>query len=319
MKSLPTLKLLAFTVLLGAQTGCGNRLFFATKTSIGLEASGTAQMPDKVSFSSSRYEGAIVPRSINGDPYSVYGSLDADVKWLPPTYTIRQTFATGRAAQIASGIENPPATTPLGVSRDPLFFVTDTSFGLKISAGKQDVSPTFVLGYKRVEGTVIPVAKNEVEARSVYADIAINSSTNTDVPAVTNNFPHNNGVRIRQSFATGKAADNAALTDAVVRAKLKAAAAGLSVDQAQVEAVIGETGDKIKNAGLVADFVWQPQNGGEPTPDDRKGRLTKAFQGIGRLKPERYVPLPKDSLKDHLANGLAAAELTTAAANIKKP
>src|SRR5688572_11599626 len=113
-----------------SSAGCANRLFFATKTSMGLEVSGTSQMPDKVSFSSSRYEGAIVPRSINGDPYSVFGGLDADVQWFPPVYTIRQTFATGHAARIAAGDDAEAGmTNNVGTNasnRQPLFFVTDT-------------------------------------------------------------------------------------------------------------------------------------------------------------------------------------------------
>jgi len=217
--------------------GCKNRLFFATKTSIGLEVSGTSQMPDKISFSASRYEGAVVPRSAKGDPYSVYGGLDADIQWLPPEYTIKQTFATGRAAQGAADDGNVPNDDKLGKSRDPLYFVTDTSLGIKLSAGKQDVSPTFLLGYKRVEGAVIPVDSYETEARSVYADIMINSANATNGIS-TNISAHNKGVRIQTAFATGVAADLAVQKKAV-RDKLDAAAMNVSLDALQNQAVEG--------------------------------------------------------------------------------
>ena len=263
-------------------TGCAHRLFFATKTSIGMEVSGTSQMPDKVSLSTSRYEGAIVPRSTNGEPYSVYGGLDADLKWFPPKYTIRQTFATGKAAQIAAGdtqsagaagaADKGPAT-----SSDPLFFVTDTGFGLKISAGKQDVSPTFLLGYKRVEGTVIPVDKSEAEVRSVYADISINSSTNET--GITTNFPNNGGVRIKQSFATGKAADAAARNP-----DIKAA-----LDSMAISGAVGTRTDAAIHDETILSHVYSRLQAVAAAGDSRAKELFDALNHLGSLVPDSYL------------------------------
>lgn len=258
-------------------TGCTHRLFFATKTSIGMEVSGTSQMPDKVSLSSSRYEGAIVPRSTNGEPYSVYGGLDADMKWFPPKYTIRQTFATGKAAQISAAGKADAPCQQLNTDQSPLFFVTDTSFGLKISAGKQDISPTFLLGYKRVEGTVIPVEKSEAEVRSVYADITINSSTNES--GITTNFPNNGGVRIRQSFATGKAAEAAARIPSIkaaLDAMASSGAAGTRTDAAiHDETILDRVYERLKVAA----------GGG----NGRAKECYDAMDQLGSLVPDSYL------------------------------
>jgi hypothetical protein len=267
----------ALWVGLLVHTGCASRLFFATKTSIGLEASGTSQMPDKVSLSFSRYEGAVVPRSTNGEPYSVYGGLDADLKWFPPKYTIRQTFATGNAAQIAAEAAPAPAPAqPKQSGRNPLFFVTDTSFGLKLSAGKQDVSPTLLLGYKRVEGTIIPVDKSESEVRSVYADITINSSTNET--GITTNFPNNNGVRIKQSFATGKAADAAARLPGV-----KAA-----LDAMAISGAAGTRTDAAIHDETILSHVHSRLQAAAAAGDSRAKEHLDALNDLGSLVPPSY-------------------------------
>lgn len=224
---------------LTALAGCTTKhVIFATKTQLGLDVSGTAQIPDKVSFTYGRYEGAIVPRSTSGHPYSVYGALDADVKFFGAS-TIHQLFTTGEAAVIAAGKESKMDEDKDRKDDDkgrtksetkPLFFITDTSYGLKLSAGKQDLSPTLVLGLKRVEGAIIPVGADEKEVRSVFADLTINSSTDPNVAISTNAFPANRGVRIIQRFATGRAAEKvAARPDVKLALKLKTSPDSVSV------------------------------------------------------------------------------------------
>jgi hypothetical protein len=224
-----TLTIVAASLIVLAFAGCSQldkRVVFATKTNLGLDISGTAQVPDKVSFTYGRFEGAIVPRSHNGDPYSVYGGLDADVNFFGDQ-TIKQVFATGEAAIIAAD-EGKIDVQALAAevqkeefSKKSLFFVTDTSYGLKLSAGKQDISPTLMVGFKRVEGAVIPVDKKEPQVRSVYADLTINTKTK-DANSLNSTiaFPNNGGVRIIQGFATGRAAEIRA-TDRKVKAALK--------------------------------------------------------------------------------------------------
>ena len=243
---LATLTLLIASIVL-LQGGCAKRLVFATKTNLGLDVSGTSQVPDKVAFTYSRYEGAIVPRSENGEPYSVYGGIDADVRFFGDQ-TIHQIFATGNAAVIAATpVDTPVSPCPPETNRSStkeLFFVTDTSYGLKLSAGKQDLAPTLMMGIKRVEGAIIPVDTTESEVRSVFADLSINSvaeSTNSDKPSPTP-FLKNRGVRIVQGFATGRAAELRA-TDRSVKVALAnaaspaAAAAAVKVNITQLEKV----------------------------------------------------------------------------------
>jgi hypothetical protein len=202
--------------------GCRNRLVFATHTSLGLDVSGTAQVPNKVSLSYNRFEAAIVPRKTNGEAHSVYGGMDADVKFFEG-HTIKQTFATGKAAMNATGADEPLDETPSKtITEDhPLVFATGTTFGLHLAAGEGEIKPSLLLGYRREEGVTIPVPDPALEARSVYADLLINSSTRSN--SITTNFSALNGVLIKQSFATGRAAEQLALGEDA-RAKLKAAA-----------------------------------------------------------------------------------------------
>lgn len=95
------------------------------------------------------------------------------------------------------------ATTALlcGCQSNDLVFTTYTKVGLHISA--VDSTPTSVnFGYKRFEGAIIPVNRETAtgkpeEAASLYAGMA-----------VTNSWLR--GLYIRQSFATGEAAVQAA-------------------------------------------------------------------------------------------------------------
>jgi len=213
------------TAALVLVAGCRNRVVFTTQTSLGLDVSGTAQLPNKVSMSYNRFEVALVPRKTNGEAHAVYGGLDADVKFFAG-HTIKQTFATGKAAMLATGAPTNGVDFPGArkVSSDhPLVFLTATTFGLHLTAGEKEMSPNLLLGYRRSEAAVIPVPEPAQEVRSVYADILINSSVNTNNTSITTNFSALRGVRIKQSFATGRAADALAGTSAV-QAKLANAA-----------------------------------------------------------------------------------------------
>lgn len=170
-----------FATALCLTMGCQSRVIFTTQTSLGLDVSGTAQVPNKVSFSYNRFEGSIVPRKTNGEAHSVYGGLDADMSFFDGS-TIKQTFATGKAAMLATeastnGVDFPGATT---VNKNSsLIFLTATTFGLHLTAGEKQMSPNLLRGYRRSEAAVIPVPDPSEEVRSVYADILINTSKTT--------------------------------------------------------------------------------------------------------------------------------------------
>jgi hypothetical protein len=275
--------------------GCASApLVFTTKTSMGLDVSGTAQMPDKVSFSYSRFEGAIVPRKSNGQAQTVYGGLDSDMTFFHGQ-TIKQTFATGNAAILAAR-GTPPRTTATttNAANDPLLFVTSTTFGLDLSAGEQNMSPSLLLGFRRSEATFVPVPDPAQEVRSVYADILINTSENTNAAEITTNFSALSGVRIKQSFATGLAAESLATTPAV-RAALDAAA------NLRVEAIVKSKADQRE---AVLDKVTSDQK----TVD--AALLTKLLTGTdGKVLSgtetwvSTYGGKPLPAFKDELLQG----------------
>ena len=256
--------------------GCAKPVVFSTHTSIGLDVSGTAQYPNKVSFSYNRQEAALVPRQKNGAAHSVFGGLDSDISFWKGS-VIKQTFATGEAAKIATGGGDSGKSNSTNPATDSLVFFTGTTFGLHLTTGESQMSPNLLMGYRRAEAAYIPVPDPGQEVRSVYADVLINTKSRGDVEAgepalaITTNFPTISGVRIKQSFATGKAAENLA-HDADVQAKLNAAAGTAvgAIDRLKTRAValrhdvilevsrlkesqLDAGGNAMKSAGLVDD------------------------------------------------------------------
>jgi hypothetical protein len=231
----------ALSLVAGLVSGCSNKLLFVTHTSLGLDVSGNAQMPDRVSLTYNRQEFAHVPQKADGTSHSVYGGTDSDVSFSQGS-VIKQTFATGQAAEIAANtnssgnnrgistnectITNSAKLTCTTTNRAPLIFLTGSTYGLHLSFGDGQVKPSLLTGFRRVEAAYIPVNDPLQEVRPVYADISINSKSNenkaissqTIQPASTVG-----GVRIRQSFATGKAALHLAKSPDV-RDKLSVAA-----------------------------------------------------------------------------------------------
>jgi hypothetical protein len=231
------LPLLGLLALLSLGSGCSRRMIFVTHSSLGLNVSGTAQMPNKVAFDYSRYEATLVPRKTNGEAQPVFGGLDADVNFWRGNHIIREAFATGDAADIASGAKNfsdTSACPPEGTGGTPsrsLFFMSGTTYGLHINLGEQATPPNLVLGYQRHTATIIPVQSPEQKAGSVYADVSINTTepeavANGNVTGLTNApaaFSNLKGTRIRQFFATGLAAKKLA-EETPVRKELRALA-----------------------------------------------------------------------------------------------
>jgi len=241
-------------LLAAVLVGCGTnkRVLFATHSSLGLDVSGTAQMPNKVSLSYNRYEAAIIPRKTNGEPHSVYGGMDADIKFFEGQ-TIKQTFATGKAAMLATGAgTNDVNKGTTKQDQNALVFLTATTFGLHLAAGESQMSPSLLLGYRREEAAMIPVPDPAEEVRSVYADILINSAPKTDQPAITTNVSMLNGVRIKQSFATGRAAEALAGGNSDVRQNLDQAA-GLDATRAELRQKKADAAEFVRGIGSELD------------------------------------------------------------------
>jgi len=128
--------------------GCAKPVVFSTHTSIGLDVSGTAQYPNKVSFSYNRQEAALVPRRKDGLAHSVYGGMDSDISFWKGS-VIKQTFATGEAAKIATGAGEGPGPSSTNQSTASLVFFTGTTFGLHLTTGESQMAPNLVMGYRR--------------------------------------------------------------------------------------------------------------------------------------------------------------------------
>lgn len=264
-------------------TGCKNHVLFATHSSLGLDVSGTEEIPNKVSFSYDRYEAAIVPRKSNGEAHSVLGGMDADVTWFHG-HSIKQTFATGEAAALASHGDTNAFVSSTNASKAPLIFFTDTSYGLKISAGEDSTPANLLLGYRREEAAVIPTPDPAQEVRSVYADITISTTTSS---SVTTNFSMLKGTRIKQSFATGKAAENLA-RQPEVQQKLAAAAGLQSIEEfSDKGASEKQISDKLK--ALPADKQLQLYQWADTTfPTESGGKL--AEKNSADYFTDRFLP-----------------------------
>jgi hypothetical protein len=234
-KYIPILLILTTTMLVGCRS---NRVVFVTESSLGLDVSGTAEIPNKVSLSYKRFEGAIVPRKNGGEAHSVYGGLDADIHFFKG-HTIKQTFATGKAAMLATDADMAGVnfTNSAVTNINSLVFLTSTTYGLHLEAGQQSTPPNMLMGYRRSEMAVIPTPDPGQEVRSVYADIEINTAS-TNGRSISTNFSQLRGVRMRQSFATGRAAEKTTGTNPAVREKLTEAAGAMSLTDFQKKAAV---------------------------------------------------------------------------------
>ncbi len=282
------LALLALLLLSGS--GCKNRLVFVTHTSVGLDISGTANYPNKISFSHNRFEAAIVPRKTDGsgESHSVYGGMDSDVKFsIPPKYRIEQVFATGHAAALAASRDAsersgaaPAARVDAGHQNNrsrgssdtaPLVFMTGTTLGIHFTVGEQELNPSALVGYRRSEATIIPIVEKSKEVRSVYADIHLSSREDDALKAAESDevaegagatppakavaderkVSQWGGVRIKQSFATGQAAEILASENSEAQTNLMRAA-GLSASAGLKE--LKQDNEKLgKSAGDIID------------------------------------------------------------------
>lgn len=227
MKKLIYLALIFIVVAI--MSGCAKNLYFGTSTSVGLDVSGTSKIPSKVSFAFERAEIAVVPDDSEGNSHSVFASLDSEWTWFNG-FIVKQTFATGKAAEIASdeslvNIDYSPSTSK--TSSKPIVFATGTKLGIHIEFGLTTESPASLLvGYRRSEMSLMPDVAGKEKIDSVFADISIISKGKGLTSTIE--APQIGGVRIKQRFATGIAAVNAA-ANPETRQKLRKAVYGYPV------------------------------------------------------------------------------------------
>lgn len=238
--------------------GCANEsLFFATKSSIGVDVS-TSNGAPRANIGYDRTEVAIVPPKEDGSTYSVVGGIDADLSFA--NVRIKELFATGNAAKVvaskstlkskssqATSTGKPPALETAAASKQPpsadgkkfiqpVIFGADASLGLLNIQINNNGLPGFgSLLYRRSEATLIPVKPGQEDAASVYADISIDTMGDSDTPTTGLSWVEQEveqhptrfsglgfGVRIVQSFATGEAAE-LLVEDSDIKDKLKKA------------------------------------------------------------------------------------------------
>ncbi|NJM55086.1 MAG: hypothetical protein HC841_03450 [Verrucomicrobiae bacterium] len=289
--------------------GCSNKLTFVTHTSLGLDVSGSTQFPDRVSLTYNRQEFAHVPEKRDGESHSVYGGLDSDIGFWSGA-VIKQTFATGEAAQEATKPKPPRHEPPQPCcptcqksdpcecdpkphqdTGDPLLFSTSSTYGLHLSFGDGQIKPTLLMGFRRVEATYIPISDSSKEVRPIYADILINSKpddTPDTAPAwkVTSDFPTGNySVRIKQAFATGQAAINLAKNNDNARTKLDAAA---NVDKA--------VGIMVKNKEIGLRIVDDIGKELDRLKNDQLDQAVDVFKAVRLIGNVRAVELKKPGI-----------------------
>lgn len=302
------LKMLIVASLLIWITGCSqNTLYFSTYSSLGLDSSGTAEVPNHVSLAYSRFEGAYVPPKHDSKvkSHSLFGGIDADVGFFPwQDRIINQTFATGRAASQAakngdgkggevesSGSENEQEAQEEEEGAS-LLFTTSTLFGLELRGGDTRVRPRLTLGYRRGEAAYIPISDLSTEVRSVYSDISINSMDASEADKSSDDHTRTGGVRIKQKFATGKAAVNL-VSNEEVKTKLREAA-GI---EAAAEKLIAE---EHKKTAIILNYVAGDGNKVDPE------KWNCLIKGTALEGEEMDEPESVESKREELLNEFAS-------------
>jgi len=207
--------------------GCGtmkNTAVFITKTSFGLDVD---SKPPSASISYDRVEGFYSPRFANGGLPAVAGAIQTDGSFFDRK--IQQVYATGPAAAMVTDHNKPVENAPTDLSgeREPMFFGTTTTSGLKVTFEELALSE-LTFGYKRKEVSIIPLGKESRKDKdgvmsyvypSVIATLDNGYKVKEKAKEAPLGDPENNFV-VAQYFATGIAAENLA-HDPTVQAQFK--------------------------------------------------------------------------------------------------
>lgn len=187
--------------------GCATseKAVFVTSTSLSIAEGELA--PAGLSVGYKRVDGYIGPNNADGSAPPVIAVVQTDGKVINPK--IRQLYATGNAALVASGEPKSSIGQVKGADkdeRDVMMFGTSTAIGFSI--GTTNSAPTsFVLGYKRKEMSVIPLVEKEGEDKG-YAYPAVFASVDTSIGQTGDTA--DGQFEKQQMFASGTAAVNLA-------------------------------------------------------------------------------------------------------------
>ncbi len=194
-------------VAASALAGCASpkdNVIFVTKTSLSIvDVDGT---PPGVSFAYDRGEGYLGPRFENGSVPPVIAKISSNGKLVDRD--IKQYYATGTAAnRLAGDNKSDPSGTELKGTREPMFFGTATTLGIKIGF-TASTPPDFILGYRRKELSVIPIGTTMENGKEEHHYPSVIGVFSNDVQAGGRD---SSTLGLTQFFATGTAA--IALTD----------------------------------------------------------------------------------------------------------
>jgi len=197
-------------VFLGACASPKETAIFVTKTSFSLVDVDSA--PASISIAYDRIEGYIGPRFDDGKVFPVASVLETSGEGF--SRTIRQVYATGKAARIVTTqgdwIDKDPEVKPDGQENKVVLFGTNTVVGLRLGFVDGTPVPTsFTLGYRRKEASLIPVDRERHP--SVLA--AFDNGTGIKIGEAGSRPEAQFGVE--QFFATGSAAENLALNSSI--------------------------------------------------------------------------------------------------------
>ncbi len=169
-----TITLIGSAALVILSASCSD-IVFAARTSLGVEVAGDATpVPDHVNFGFRRREHIYIGKDAPKTG-SLLGKLDSETTWTRGV-AIRETFATGKAAeQIAKG-EEPGSGHVSSESRQPVTFASRTRIGLALSAGgsDDDSQPSFSFGYSRRIATRIKTNGSSI-LPSIVGDVTVHT------------------------------------------------------------------------------------------------------------------------------------------------
>lgn len=195
--------------------GCAaskDQVLFVTSTSFGAQFADT---PPTASIAYDRAEGYFGPSYANGALPPVVGVFGSGGTIFEPQ--VRQLYATGAAALVATGASNAPGPADLLTRSDDdkhiMFFGTGTTIGLKVSFDTGGAPNALSFGYRRLEFSLIHLGQ-QAGANGGLVDVypSVLASIDTTSTATSQT---DTGIHIQQFFATGLAADALAKNDDV--------------------------------------------------------------------------------------------------------
>lgn len=300
MRDALTTALMAGSVLALAGCASSDHVLFVTKTSLGIDLD---SKPATASIAYDRIEGYVAPRYANGEIPPVVASIKSDGNIFSPR--IRQIYATGNAAVIATGGTVTGESPPMKGTRKLMFFGTTTTTGLKVGFTTEVLPDSFTFGFKRKEFSYIPLATvgTGADEHDVYPSVlaSIDTAANVSTTGKRDDVKLTNS----QFFATGKAAT--LLADSRTIRESFTSLATETVRKQQAEAVAKDQELAVFAELLVDNIRASFSNSG--TTVEQKKSIVEAAKTAG-MDPENLMTVSNFEKKLTL-NASAVADAPT--------